>query len=46
MNIKEQVQKMDAVVSTGAVVDAVKQFFADSALFQEKLLSLANQNNF
>lgn len=31
MNIKEQVQKMDAVVLTGAVVDAVKQFFADSA---------------
>ena len=31
MNIKEQVQKMDAVVSTGAVVDAVKQFFADNA---------------
>lgn len=31
MNIKEQVAKMDAVVSTGAVVDAVKQFFADSA---------------
>ncbi len=31
MNIKEQVQKMDAVVSTGAVVDAVKEFFADSA---------------
>jgi hypothetical protein len=31
MNIKEQVQKMDAVVTTGAVVDAVKEFFADSA---------------
>ncbi len=31
MNIKEQVQKMDAVVLTGAVVDAVKQFFAESA---------------
>jgi len=31
MNIKEQVQKMDAVVLTGAVVDAVKQFFADGA---------------
>ena len=31
MNIKEQVQKMDAVVLTGAVVDAVKQFFADNA---------------
>jgi len=31
MNIKDQVTKMDAVVSTGAVVDAVKQFFAESA---------------
>ncbi len=31
MNIKEQVQKMDAIVSTGAVVDAVKEFFAESA---------------
>ncbi len=31
MNIKEQVQKMDSVVSTGAVVDAVKVFFADNA---------------
>ncbi|MEP0264878.1 nuclear transport factor 2 family protein [Dokdonia sp.] len=31
MNIKEQVQKMDAVVLTGAVVDAVKEFFADNA---------------
>ena len=31
MNIKEQVQKMDAVVLTGAVVDAVKQFFAEDA---------------
>ncbi len=31
MNIKEQVTKMDAIVSTGAVVDAVKTFFADSA---------------
>ena len=31
MNIKDQVTKMDAVVSTGAVVDAVKQFFAPSA---------------
>ncbi len=30
MNIREQVQKMDAVVSTGAVVDAVKEFFADN----------------
>jgi len=31
MNIKEQVQKMDSIVSTGAVVNAVKEFFADSA---------------
>ena len=31
MNIKEQVQKMDAIVSQGAIVDAVKQFFADNA---------------
>ncbi|WP_299891963.1 hypothetical protein [uncultured Lacinutrix sp.] len=31
MNIKEQVQKMDAIVSQGAIVDAVKEFFADSA---------------
>ena len=31
MNIREQLTKMDAVVSTGAVVDAVKQFFAESA---------------
>ena len=31
MNIKEQVQKMDALVSQGAIVDAVKDFFADNA---------------
>jgi len=31
MNIKEQATKMDTVVSTGAVVDAVKQFFAENA---------------
>lgn len=31
MDIRTQVTKMDAVVSTGAVVDAVKQFFADDA---------------
>ena len=31
MNIKDQVTQMDAVVTTGAVVDAVKQFFADDA---------------
>ena len=31
MNIKQQVQKMDAIVSQGAIVDAVKEFFADHA---------------
>ncbi len=31
MNIKEQVQKIDAIVSQGAIVDAVKQFFAEDA---------------
>jgi len=31
MNIREQATKMDAIVSTGAVVDAVKQFFAENA---------------
>lgn len=31
MDLKSQVQKMDAVVATGAVVDAVKEFFADNA---------------
>ncbi len=31
MDIKDQVTKMDSVVLTGAVVDAVKQFFADDA---------------
>lgn len=31
MSIKEQVQKMDAMVSQGAIVDAVKQFFSDDA---------------
>lgn len=31
MNIKEQVQKMDAIVSKGAIVEAVKDFFADNA---------------
>jgi hypothetical protein len=32
MNIKEQVQKMDTIVSQGAIVDAVKDFFADDAI--------------
>ena len=32
MSIKEQVQKMDATVSQGAIVDAVKEFFADNAI--------------
>ena len=31
MNIKSQVQQLDATVSQGAIVDAVKQFFADNA---------------
>ncbi|MCK8522210.1 hypothetical protein M0D21_11555 [Aquimarina sp. D1M17] len=31
MNIKEQVSKMDAIVAQGAIVDAVKEFFADNA---------------
>ena len=31
MTIKEQVQSIDAVVSKGAIVEAVKEFFADDA---------------
>ena len=31
MNIKNQVQQMDSIVGTGAIVDAVKQFFAEDA---------------
>lgn len=31
MNIKEQVQKMDGMVSQGDIVNAVKEFFADDA---------------
>ncbi len=31
MNIKDQVQKMDALVAQGAIVDAVKRFFAEEA---------------
>lgn len=31
MDIKQQVQKIDALVSTGAIVEAVDQFFADDA---------------
>ncbi|MFT5821949.1 MAG: hypothetical protein ACI8ZM_003205 [Crocinitomix sp.] len=31
MQIKEQVLKMDEIVKTGAIVDAVKGFFADNA---------------
>lgn len=31
MNIKDQAIKMDSIVSQGAIVDAVKQFFADTA---------------
>ncbi len=31
MDIKNQVTRMDAIVSQGAIVDAVKEFFADNA---------------
>lgn len=31
MNIKTQVSKIDAIVAQGAIVDAVKEFFADNA---------------
>ena len=31
MNIKDQVNKMDAIVGQGAIVDAVKEFFAENA---------------
>lgn len=31
MNIKDQVTKMDTLVSQGAIVDAVSTFFADNA---------------
>ena len=31
MNIKEQATKMDGIVAQGAIVDAVKQFFANDA---------------
>ncbi len=31
MNIKEQATQMDSVVSKGAIVDAVKQFFSEDA---------------
>ena len=31
MNIKEQLTAMDSLVSKGAIVDAVKEFFADNA---------------
>jgi len=31
MNIKEQTTKMDSIVAQGAIVDAVKEFFADNA---------------
>ncbi|WP_459209677.1 hypothetical protein [Aquimarina rhabdastrellae] len=30
-NVKERVQEMDRIVSQGAIVDAVKQFFAEEA---------------
>jgi len=31
MDIKTQVTKMDSIVAQGAIVDAVKEFFADNA---------------
>ncbi len=31
MNIKEQVKQMDNIVAKGAIVDAVKEFFAEDA---------------
>ena len=31
MNIRQQVQKMDAILSQGAIVEAVKEFFAENA---------------
>ena len=31
MNIKERVQEMDALVSKGAIVDAVQEFFYDKS---------------
>lgn len=31
MNLKEQVQQMDAMVAKGAIVDAVKTYFCDQA---------------
>lgn len=31
MNIKDQAKQMDSIVAQGAIVDAVKQFFADNA---------------
>lgn len=31
MNIKNQAQQMDAMVAKGAIVDAVKTYFADNA---------------
>ena len=32
MDIKKQVTKMDGIVAQGAIVDAVKQFFAEDAV--------------
>ncbi|MEM8500952.1 MAG: hypothetical protein AAF542_23260 [Pseudomonadota bacterium] len=31
MNIRQQLEQMDAIVSQGAIVDAVQQYFADEA---------------
>ncbi len=35
MDIREQVTKIDTVVSTGAIVDAVKGFFADNVITKD-----------
>jgi len=32
MNIKDQAQQMDSMVAKGAIVDAVKAYFADNAI--------------
>ena len=32
MNIKDQVNRMDSLVSQGAIVDAVKEFFGDDVV--------------
>ena len=43
MNIKEQVIQMDGIVSQGAIVEAIQQFFADDATTSD-YNGLATQN--